>query len=79
MFNPDQAPKINTNIQEYNTKRTEELRKHILDTYVKPEEYYKKGEEARRISAKGFGRGVYLKGELIGYNPQQKPMTHCLI
>lgn len=58
--------------QSIESRRADELRQYILNTLVKPDEYYQKGEEALYESGRGMGEGVYFKGKLIGYSPSQK-------
>lgn len=70
MFDPNKLPEFNT--EEYKKKRFDELRQHIVDNIVKPNEYYQKGEEAKIESGKQYGTGTYFKNELIGYNPNLK-------
>lgn len=64
---PPLGPQFNK--EEYVRQQTELMRKYILDTYVKPEEYFKKGTEALIEGSKKNARGGYFKGELISYDP----------
>ena len=72
MFNANNPPSPQSDKEAYRKNREEELRKHILDTYIKTDEYYQEGEDAKKVSNQMLGHGVYFNGELIGYNPNQK-------
>lgn len=50
-----------------------ELRMHILETLVKPAEYYQAGDEAISVSSEaGYRGGVRFRGEFIGYEQKYK-------